>query len=129
MRCIQRLPAYCYTNPAWRRRIWRTARAKDAQFQGNAGIPATQASPHMRRGQPGLVLDALREASEAVQVLVTSHSPALLDTDEIDPGLIRAVVFEDGKTVIGPVDAASRTVLERHLYTAGELLRMNQLRP
>jgi len=83
----------------------------------------------MRRGQPGLVLDALREASEAVQVLVTSHSPALLDTDEIDPGLIRAVVFEDGKTVIGPVDAASRTVLERHLYTAGELLRMNQLRP
>ncbi len=77
----------------------------------------------------GVLLDALREASESTQVLVTSHSPALLDNDEIDIGIIRAVIADEGRTIIGPVDAASREVLEKHLYTAGELLRIDQLKP
>ena len=72
---------------------------------------------------------ALMEASEEVQIIVTSHSPDLLDSPDIDPDSILAVVRENGETKIGPIDAASRKSLSEHLFTAGELLRMNQLEP
>jgi hypothetical protein len=39
------------------------------------------------------------------------------------------VVAIDGKTTIGPVDAASRDALRDSLYRAGELLRLGQLEP
>ncbi|WP_395140362.1 AAA family ATPase [Armatimonas sp.] len=73
--------------------------------------------------------EALMEASEEVQIIVTSHSPDLLDSPDIDPDSILAVVRENGETKIGPIDAASRKNLSEHLFTAGELLRMNQLEP
>ena len=34
-----------------------------------------------------------------------------------------------GLTRIGPIDMASREVLKQNLFTAGELLRQNQLAP
>ena len=74
-------------------------------------------------------MDALRDAGEHVQVLVTSHSPDLLDNAEILDSAIFAVVSERGETRIGPLDDAGRSALRDHLYTAGELLRMDQLRP
>jgi len=77
----------------------------------------------------GVLLDALRHASQHTQVLVTSHSPDLLDNSEIDIEQILAVVAEDNVTRIAPIDAASRQVLRDRLYTAGELLRLNQLAP
>jgi len=77
----------------------------------------------------GILTDALRDASEHVQVVVTSHSPDLLDDEEIPDESILAVVSEDGETRIGPLDSVGRSALHDHLYTAGELLRMDQLRP
>jgi predicted ATPase len=77
----------------------------------------------------GILTDALRDASERVQVLVTSHSPDLLDDGSIPHESILAVVSEHGDTRIGPLDEAGRSILHEHLYTAGELLRMDQLRP
>lgn len=77
----------------------------------------------------GVLLDALADAAETRQVVVTSHSPALLDRDDLDPAMLRAVITEQGSTRIGQVDGASRLVLQQHLYTAGELLRMGQLSP
>ena len=77
----------------------------------------------------GVLRDSLREASRQVQVLVTSHSPDLLDDESLDTDSILAVVSEAGVTKIGPVDDASRSTLRDHLYTAGELLRINQLQP
>lgn len=71
--------------------------------------------------------DALREASRYTQVLVTSHSPDLLDDKAISPEQLLSVVFENGATQIGPIDEASRSALRDRLYTAGELLRFNQL--
>lgn len=76
---------------------------------------------------------ALREvlvhASRHTQVLVTSHSPDLLDDRNIDADSILSVVSEGGETKIAPLDEASRQVLRDHLFSAGELLRMNQLAP
>ena len=42
---------------------------------------------------------------------------------------ILAVESEANETRIGPIDASGRQALHDRLYTAGELLRMNQLQP
>jgi predicted ATPase len=77
----------------------------------------------------GALMDALREAAERTQVLVTSHSPDLLD--QVDPetdGLL-IVVSREGTTYIAPADESTLQALKDHLYTPGELLRMDQLEP
>ena len=62
-------------------------------------------------------------------MLVTSHSADLLDDESISDDMILAVVAEHNETKIGPLDEAGRSALRDHLYTAGELLRMDQIRP
>lgn len=77
----------------------------------------------------GVLIDSFRDAAEHVQIVVTSHSPDLLDDNAISDDSILAVVADDGETRIGPLDEVSRSALRDDLYTAGELLRMNQLDP
>lgn len=77
----------------------------------------------------GVLLDSLRDASRKTQVIVTSHSPDLLDDKDIDSESILAVVSQGGVSEIGPLDRAGKSVLMDRLYTAGELLRLNQLVP
>jgi predicted ATPase len=77
----------------------------------------------------GVLIDAMRDATTMRQVVVTSHSPELLDNASIGDSEILAVVAEDGKSRIGHLDEAGRSALRDHLFTAGDLLRMNQLRP
>ncbi|HET7229756.1 MAG TPA: AAA family ATPase [Longimicrobium sp.] len=107
-----------------------------ALFQGGSngepgpllvGIEEPETALHPAAAE--VLVDSLRDASEHRQVLVTSHSPELLGSPEISSHEILAVVSEEGETKIGHLDSAGRTVLSEHLYTAGDLLRMNQLRP
>jgi len=77
----------------------------------------------------GILRDGLRDASESTQVIVTCHSPDLLDDNSIPEDQILAVTAEAGETRIGSLDASGRSALHDHLYTAGELLRLNQLHP
>lgn len=77
----------------------------------------------------GVLIDGIRDAAEHAQIVVTSHSPDLLDSDEISADSIVAAHLEHGETRIGPLDEVGRSVLREQLYTAGELLRMNQLDP
>lgn len=77
----------------------------------------------------GILIDAIREASQGTQVMVTSHSPDLLDRDDIDDSVIVAVVAHDGVTTVGPVNEAVRGSLREGLFTPGELLRLNELTP
>jgi predicted ATPase len=77
----------------------------------------------------GVVLDALLEARRSTQVVVTSHSPDLLDDERLDTDSILAVMAREGETLIAPLDEVGRKALREHLYTAGELLRLNQLVP
>jgi hypothetical protein len=74
----------------------------------------------------GILLDALREASRDSQIVVTSHSPDLMDIVDLKTESILAVHKEAGNTVIGPIDLASVTVLRQGLYTPGDLLRLGQ---
>ena len=73
--------------------------------------------------------DAILEGRYRTQVLITSHSPDLLDNPDIGSDSILAVVSEKGQTIVGPVDDASRTTLKEGLFTSGELLRMQQIQP
>ena len=77
----------------------------------------------------GVLRDSLRDASRITQLLVTSHSPDLLDDESFAPETLLAVEAIDGASVIGSLDQAGITALKKNLYTPGELLRMNQLTP
>jgi predicted ATPase len=77
----------------------------------------------------GILLDALREASRETQIVVTSHSPDLLDLADLASESILAVHTEKGDTQIAPIDPASVAMLRQGLYTPGELLRLGQLEP
>jgi predicted ATPase len=107
-----------------------------ALFQSNNGTP--QRVPLIGIEEPevalhpaaaGVLRDCLRDASQASQVIVTSHSPELLDDKEIPDESIIPVISGQGVTRIGPLDEAGRTAIRDRLYTPGELLRMNQLIP
>lgn len=91
------------------------------------GIEEPEAAVHP--GAAGVLRDSLRSASTATQIIVTSHSPDLLDDKEISDDQILAVVNRNGETKIGPPDDAGRSAIKDRLYTAGELLRMNQMEP
>jgi predicted ATPase len=77
----------------------------------------------------GSLMDALREAARNTQVLATTHSPDLLDQFDPQTDTLLVVQVTDGRTTIGPVDDASLGAVRDHLFTAGELLRMDQLQP
>lgn len=77
----------------------------------------------------GALMDALREAASHTQIMVTSHSPDLLDQINPDSDGLLAVQSRLGTTEVGPVDGASHKAIRDHLYTPGELLRMDQLVP
>jgi predicted ATPase len=77
----------------------------------------------------GILLGCLQEASARSQILVTSHSPDLLDNSSLDTESLLAVESDNNNTRIGPVDKIGRSVLRDRLFTAGELLRQNQLAP
>jgi hypothetical protein len=76
-----------------------------------------------------VLLDALTEASEHVQVIAATQSADLLDREDFQVGWARVVQMRDGITTIGEVDAGSRDAVAAGLATLGELLRSNQLTP
>ena len=101
-----------------------------ALFQTPTGLVAIE-EPEiaLHPAAASVLTDSLRDASDHRQVLITSHSPDLLDDPSLPDSAIQAVVSEYGDTKIGLLDEAGRSALRDHLYTAGELLRMDQLRP
>ena len=105
-----------------------------ALFQGNAdyspsliGIEEPETALHPAASS--VLREALQRASEKTQVIVTSHSPDLLDDSSLNSNSLLAVVANAGETRIAPLDEASRYTMRDQLFTAGELLRLNQIAP
>ena len=80
-------------------------------------------------GALGTVLDVLHHARSFMQVVVTTHSPDILDATWIEDRHLRTVIWQEGKTRIGGVSPEVRSALGEHLFGAGELLRANALTP
>lgn len=103
-----------------------------ALFQGNSdhspsliGIEEPETALHPAAS--AALREALGRAAERTQVLVTSHSPDLLDDLDIPADSLLVVASEEGATRVAPVDNASKRAIRDHLYSAGELLRLDQL--
>jgi len=105
-----------------------------ALFQSSGGpllplVAVEEPEVALHPAAAGVLFDSLKEASERRQVLVTSHSPDLLDRWDLDPNSLLAVQWDEGKTLISTVNPSSRRMLEERLRTPGDLLRMNQMLP
>ena len=82
----------------------------------------------MHPGALGAILDLLEHASERMQVVVTTHSPDILDARWIEGRHLRLLEWEDGRTTVSRISEASQGILTDGIMCAGELLRSNALR-
>ena len=71
--------------------------------------------------------DILNVAAERTQVVVTTHSPDLIDAKWITPENLRVVEWANGETRISELGQAPVKALRQHLMGAGELMRANAL--
>jgi predicted ATPase len=76
-----------------------------------------------------LIMQVLLDAAHERQVLVTTHSPDILDHKELQDHQIRVVTRVRGNTSIAPVSLSGRQAIREKLYTPGELLRNDELNP
>lgn len=76
-----------------------------------------------------VLVQVLKDGQHRAQVLVTTHSPDVLDNRAISDENIRAVENQRGRTVISVMGPTSRESLKQKLYTAGELMRSGELEP
>jgi len=79
-------------------------------------------------GALGSVLDLIRHAAKNMQVVVTTHSPDVLEAKWIRPEHLRIVEWAHGATRVGDLSESTREALRDHVMGAGELLRSNALR-
>jgi predicted ATPase len=82
----------------------------------------------MHPGALGAIMDLLRHASRITQLVVTTHSPDILDAEWLEDQYLRIVQWQEGATRLTPLSGSTRHALRDHLQTAGELLRSNALR-
>jgi len=76
-----------------------------------------------------VIIDILKDGTARSQILVTTHSPDVLDNRKIQDSELRLVTSQKGRTIIAPLAEVTRKVIRDRLYSAGELLRMEELRP
>lgn len=74
-----------------------------------------------------VLYDFFRQAAQHSQVLLTTHSPELLDLLEVDE--VRVVERKEGITHVAPLAEEQREAVKSSLLTAGELMRAEGLRP
>ena len=80
-------------------------------------------------GAAATIAEALLEAARSEQVIMTTHSPDLLDHESLSQASIYSVDKLGGETTVDPVNEASMSAIREGLYTPGELLREGQLEP
>jgi AAA15 family ATPase/GTPase len=76
-----------------------------------------------------LVMQALMDAANERQILLTTHSPDILDYKELSDAQIRVVMMDQSRTLVCPLSPSGREAIRKRLYTPGELLRSGELNP
>lgn len=76
-----------------------------------------------------VVMSVLLDAAKRSQVIVTTHSPDVLDFKTLPETSIRVVTKGSRGTAVAPVSNSSRDAIRQRLYSAGELLRTDELNP
>ena len=88
-------------------------------------IEEPEASIHP--GALGVILDVLRNARRSSQIVVTTHSPDVLDAKWIKDRHLRLVSWDEGITRIDAMAPSVKQAMAEQLFGAGELLRSNAL--
>ena len=71
-------------------------------------------------------MDYLRQASKQSQVIITTHSPELLDL--VKPHEVQVVERTNGATIIRPLAEHQHKAVSDRLLRLGELMTMEGLR-
>jgi predicted ATPase len=78
-------------------------------------------------GLIGLLAEAFNEISERTQLLVTTHSPHMLDY--FDPDQIRVVDMKEGETSVSKIRHSQVEAVRKKLMTLSEVMTLDGLRP
>ena len=78
-------------------------------------------------GALGVVLDVLWNAKCFMQVVVTTHSPDILEAKWIEDNHLRVVTWNEGSSQVARVSDDTRAALREQLMDAGELMRSGTL--
>ena len=76
-----------------------------------------------------VVVDILQAGDPGIQMLITTHSPDVLDNKGISDQEILVVESRAGNAIVSPVGGISREAIRQRLYTPGDLLRAGELEP
>lgn len=89
------------------------------------GIEEPEATVHPAVAEQ--ILEVLVDAARFRQVVVTTHSPDLLDFRDLEDDQLRVVTNPQNTTVIADLADTTRRAIREHLFTTGELLRVGEL--
>jgi type I restriction enzyme M protein len=81
---------------------------------------------NVHAGAARLIFDVLKDASTRGSVLITSHSPELLDAAQDEA--IFVCDYASGVTRVGPLATAQRTLVREGFFRLAELIRTEPLR-
>jgi len=74
-----------------------------------------------------VITSVLLDVSRRSQVVITTHSPEVVDYKDLPDDAFRVVSKIAGQTTIAPLAESSRAAIREHLYSPGELLRSDEL--
>ena len=82
---------------------------------------------NLHPGALAAISDLIDDASRKTQVIITTHSPELLDAKWITPQNLRITTWENDATRVSELDESSKKALMEHLMYAGQLMEANAL--
>lgn len=96
------------------------------QMSPNELLVIEEPEVNLHPGAARVIYDVLQDAARRGAVLITTHSPELLDHAKDDNILVCEYV--DGTTRIGPLDESQRALVRDGLFNTAELMRTEELR-
>lgn len=100
-----------------------------ALYQGDPPetIALEEPEQNINPGYLGIIADAVKEFAKRRQVLITTHSPHLVDYFDVED--IYAVELRRGETEIGSILSSQVEAVKSKLFTVGELMTTEGLLP
>ncbi len=96
---------------------------------GRSTLPVLIEEPEalLHPGAIRVLRDSFYEANADRQIIVTSHSPEILDDASVSAEWIRSVYRDELGTHVHALDDATQSIVRDQLFTAGELMRQGGL--